>query len=129
MKVVFDTKAFVPALTLRGGRGDQALSKIIEGEDSLAISKSTIDESSPSSPASSAGSGESSPRLRSSYPTSSSTTPGELLMRCLTEITPSWIHGLRVRAERSGFSGAGQSMLAQHPDPLHGRVNVGIRLR
>ena len=44
MKVVFDTNVFVSALTLPGGRGDQALTKIIEGEDSLAISKSIIHE-------------------------------------------------------------------------------------
>jgi len=44
VKVVFDTNVFVSALTLPGGRGDQALGKIIEGEDSLAISKSIIDE-------------------------------------------------------------------------------------
>ena len=44
MKVVFDTNLFVSALTLPGGRGDHALGKIIEGEDSLALSKSIIDE-------------------------------------------------------------------------------------
>ena len=44
MRVVFDTKVFVSALTLPGGRGDQALQKIIDGEDSLALSRSIIDE-------------------------------------------------------------------------------------
>ena len=44
MKVVFDTNVFVSALTLPGGRGDKALDKIIEGKDSLAISRSIIDE-------------------------------------------------------------------------------------
>ena len=44
MRVVFDTNVFVSALTLPGGRGDQALGRIIESEDSLAISKSIIDE-------------------------------------------------------------------------------------
>ena len=39
MKVVFDTNVFVSALTLPDGRGDQALRKIAEGEDSLALSK------------------------------------------------------------------------------------------
>lgn len=44
MKVVFDTNIFVSALTLPGGRGDQALARIIEGEDSLAFSKAILDE-------------------------------------------------------------------------------------
>ena len=44
MKVVFDTNVFVSALTLPGGRGDQALQRIIAGLDSLAISKPIIDE-------------------------------------------------------------------------------------
>ena len=44
MKVVFDTNVFVSALTLPGGRGDQALGKIIESKDSLAISRPIIDE-------------------------------------------------------------------------------------
>ena len=39
MKVVFDTNVFVAALTLPGGRGDQAMRRIVEGEDSLALSK------------------------------------------------------------------------------------------
>ena len=44
MKVVFDTNVFVSALTLPDGRGAQALRKIIEGEDSLALSKQILDE-------------------------------------------------------------------------------------
>ena len=44
MKVVFDTNVFVAALTLPGGRGDQAMRKIVEGEDSLALSKPILDE-------------------------------------------------------------------------------------
>ena len=41
---MFDTNVFVSALTLPGGRGDQALGKIIESKDSLAISRPIIDE-------------------------------------------------------------------------------------
>ena len=44
MKVVFDTNVLVSALTLPGGRGDHAVRKIIEGEDSLALSRFIIDE-------------------------------------------------------------------------------------
>ena len=44
MKVVFDTNVFVPALTLPGGHGDQAIRKIVEGEDSLALSRPILDE-------------------------------------------------------------------------------------
>ena len=44
MRVVFDTNVFVSALTLSGGRAHQALIKIIEGEDSLALSKPILDE-------------------------------------------------------------------------------------
>ena len=44
MKVVFDTNVFVAALTLPGGRGDQAIRRIVEGEDSLARSKPILDE-------------------------------------------------------------------------------------
>ena len=44
MRVVFDTNIFISALTLPGGRGDQALTRIIEGEGSLAFSKPILDE-------------------------------------------------------------------------------------
>ena len=44
MKVVFDTNVFVSALTFRGGRGEQALRRILEGRDSLVLSKPILDE-------------------------------------------------------------------------------------
>jgi putative PIN family toxin of toxin-antitoxin system len=44
VKVVFDTNVFVSALTFRGGRGEQALGRIIEGRDSLVLSKPILDE-------------------------------------------------------------------------------------
>ena len=44
MRVVFDTNVLVSALTLPGGRGDDAVRDIIEGEDSLAHSIFIIDE-------------------------------------------------------------------------------------
>lgn len=44
MKVVFDTNVFVSALTLPGSRGDEALGRIIDGQDSLAFSKPILDE-------------------------------------------------------------------------------------
>ncbi len=44
MKVVFDTNVFVSALTLPGGRGDQALVQIIAGRDTLVFSKAILDE-------------------------------------------------------------------------------------
>ena len=44
MKVVFDTNVFVSALTLPGGRGSEAVEKIIEGQDVLAFSKPIVDE-------------------------------------------------------------------------------------
>ena len=44
MRVVFDTNILVSALTLPGGRGEEALRKIVEGDDSLAISKPVLDE-------------------------------------------------------------------------------------
>ena len=44
MIVVFDTNALVSALTLPGGRADQALRKVIAGEDSLALSRPIMDE-------------------------------------------------------------------------------------
>ena len=43
MKVVFDTNVFVSALTFRGGRGEQALCRILEGRDSLVLSKPILD--------------------------------------------------------------------------------------
>ena len=44
VKVVFDTNVFVSALTLPGGRGAEALGRIIEGQDNLAFSKPILDE-------------------------------------------------------------------------------------
>ena len=44
MRVVFDTNVLVSALTLPGGRGDEALRKIVDGQDSLALSRSILDE-------------------------------------------------------------------------------------
>lgn len=44
MKVVFDTNVFVSALTLPGGRGAEALGRIIGGQDTLAFSKPILDE-------------------------------------------------------------------------------------
>lgn len=44
MRVVFDTNILVSALTLPGGRADSALRRIVQGEDSLAVSRSIIDE-------------------------------------------------------------------------------------
>lgn len=44
MRVVFDTNILVSALTLPGGRADSALRRIVRGEDSLAVSRSIIDE-------------------------------------------------------------------------------------
>ena len=39
-----DTNMLVSALTLPGGRGDQALRRIVDGEDSLALSSPILDE-------------------------------------------------------------------------------------
>ena len=44
MRVVFDTNVFVSALTLPGGRGAEALGRIIEGQDNLAFSKPILDK-------------------------------------------------------------------------------------
>jgi putative PIN family toxin of toxin-antitoxin system len=44
VKVVFDTNILVSAFTLPGGRGSQALGRIIHGADALAISKPIVDE-------------------------------------------------------------------------------------
>lgn len=44
MRVVFDTSVLVSALTLPGGRGDEALRRIVEGGDSLALSRAILDE-------------------------------------------------------------------------------------
>ena len=44
MKVVFDANVLVSALALPGGRADEAIRKVVEGEDSLALSKPVLDE-------------------------------------------------------------------------------------
>ena len=44
MRVVFDTNILVSAIVLPGGRGDDALRRILEGPDELIISKPIIDE-------------------------------------------------------------------------------------
>jgi len=44
VKVVCDTNVFVSALTFRGVRGEQALRRILDGRDSLILSKPVLDE-------------------------------------------------------------------------------------
>ena len=43
MRVVFDTNVLVSVFALPGGRGDEALRKIVEGEDSLVLSRPILD--------------------------------------------------------------------------------------
>lgn len=42
MRVVFDTNIFVSALAIPGGRGEEALARVLEGRDELVISKAII---------------------------------------------------------------------------------------
>lgn len=44
MRVVFDTNVLVSALVFPGGRGDEALARIVEERDALLISKPILDE-------------------------------------------------------------------------------------
>jgi len=44
VKVVFDTNILVSALVFPGGRGEEALRRIVEEKDHLLISKAIIDE-------------------------------------------------------------------------------------
>lgn len=44
MKVVFDTNVLVSALAFPGGRGEEALRRILEEQDELVISPPIIDE-------------------------------------------------------------------------------------
>lgn len=44
MKVVFDTNILVSALVFPGGRGEEALRRIVEGRDELRLSKPILDE-------------------------------------------------------------------------------------
>jgi putative PIN family toxin of toxin-antitoxin system len=44
VRVVFDTNIFVSAFALPGGRAEEALLRILEGKDTLLVSKPIIDE-------------------------------------------------------------------------------------
>lgn len=44
MRVVFDTNIFISALTLPGGKTDDAIMRIIHGRDTLVVSREIIDE-------------------------------------------------------------------------------------
>ena len=44
MKVVFDTNVLVSALVFPGGRGEEALQRILEEKDELLLSKPILDE-------------------------------------------------------------------------------------
>lgn len=44
MKVVFDTNIFISALVFPGGQAEKAMLKIIEGKDTLLISRDIINE-------------------------------------------------------------------------------------
>jgi len=44
VRVVFDTNIFVSALTLIGGRADQALTRVVDGTDRLILSKAVLGE-------------------------------------------------------------------------------------
>ena len=44
MRVVFDSNIFNSALTLPGGRGEHAITRIMEGADSLVLPKQILDE-------------------------------------------------------------------------------------
>ena len=44
MKVVFDTNVLVSALTFPGGRGEEALRRILDERDELLLSKPILDE-------------------------------------------------------------------------------------
>lgn len=44
MRVVFDTNVLVSALVFPGGRGDEALQRILAERDSLILSKAILDE-------------------------------------------------------------------------------------
>lgn len=44
MRVVFGTNIFISALTFPGGRADAAIVRIINGDDTLVISREIIDE-------------------------------------------------------------------------------------
>lgn len=44
MRVVFDTNVYVSALVLPGSRGEEALERVLDGWDSLLISRPIVDE-------------------------------------------------------------------------------------
>jgi len=44
MRVVFDTNIFISALAVSGSQGEKAILKIIDGDDTLLLSKAIIDE-------------------------------------------------------------------------------------
>ena len=44
MRVVFDSNIFISALVIPGSQAEKAISKIIEGDDILLISKEILDE-------------------------------------------------------------------------------------
>ncbi|HDH01486.1 MAG TPA: putative toxin-antitoxin system toxin component, PIN family [Nitrospirae bacterium] len=44
MRVVFDTNIFISALVISGSQAEKAISRIIEGGDTLIISRAIIDE-------------------------------------------------------------------------------------
>lgn len=44
MKVVFDTSVLVSALVFPGGRGEQALQRVLEEQDRLFLSRAILDE-------------------------------------------------------------------------------------
>lgn len=44
MRVVFDTNVFVSALVVPGGRANDALQRVIDGKDTLVVSRAIVDE-------------------------------------------------------------------------------------
>ena len=44
MRVVFDTNIYISALAIPGSQAEQALSRILDGADTLLISKAILDE-------------------------------------------------------------------------------------
>ena len=44
MRVVFDTNIYISALAIPGSQAEQALSRILDGPDTLLISKAILDE-------------------------------------------------------------------------------------
>lgn len=44
MRVVFDTNVFVSALVIPGGRASEALQRVVDGEDTLIVSRAVVDE-------------------------------------------------------------------------------------